>query len=40
MQTLRDVTLFPIQDALAMTPRDATLPALPRSHTAYLEIPR
>jgi hypothetical protein len=40
MQTLRDVTLFPNQDALAMTPRVATLPAPPLPHTAYLATAR
>ncbi len=40
MQTLRDMTLFPNQDALAMTPRDATLPAPPFPHMACLAMPR
>lgn len=40
MQTRRDVTLFPNQVALAMTPRDATLPAPPFPHTACLALPR
>jgi hypothetical protein len=40
MQTLRDVTLFPNQHALANTPRVVTLPAPPYPHTACLALPR
>ncbi len=40
MQTLRDVTLFPNQHALAKTPRGATLPAPPFPHMACLAMPK